>query len=53
MKIIGCFFICREAFNVLDQSRKKIIITNDDFDFSTSTVQPLSLPHFSAMEQLE
>ena len=40
-------------FNVLDQSRKKIIITNDDFDFSTSTVQHLPLPHFLAMEQLD
>ena len=40
-------------FNVLDQSRKKIIITNDDFDFSTSTVQHLPLPHFLTMEQLD
>ena len=40
-------------FNVLDQSRKKMIITNDDFDFSTSTVQHLSLPHFLTMEQLD
>ena len=40
-------------FNVLDQSRKKIIITNDDFDFSTSTVQHLSLSHFLSMDQLD
>ena len=40
-------------FNVLDQSRKKIIITNDDYDFSTSTVQHLSLSHFLAMNQLD
>ena len=40
-------------FNVLDQSRKKIIITNDDFDFSTSTVQHFSLSHFLSMDQLD
>lgn len=40
-------------FNVLDQSRKKIIITNDDFDFSTSTVQHLSLSRFLSMDQLD
>ncbi|MBP5170200.1 MAG: ATP-binding protein [Oscillospiraceae bacterium] len=40
-------------FNVLDQSRKKMIITNDDFDFSSSTVQHLSLSHFLTMEQLD
>ena len=40
-------------FNILDQSRKKIIITNDAFDFSTSTVQHLSLSHFLTMEQLD
>ncbi len=40
-------------FNVLDQSRKKIIITNDDVDYSTSTVEHISLPRFLAMGSLE
>ena len=40
-------------FNVLDQSKKKIIITNDDFDFSTSTVQHISLANFLHMNSLE
>lgn len=40
-------------FNVLDQSKKKIIITNDDFDFSTSTVQHISLTNFLKMHSLE
>ena len=33
-------------FNKLDQSREKIIITNDDFDFSTSTVRHINLKEF-------
>lgn len=33
-------------FNKLDQSRKKIIITNDDVDFSTTTVTHLRLKDF-------
>ena len=33
-------------FSKLDQSIKKIIITNDDIDFSTSTVQHISLKDF-------
>lgn len=37
-------------FNVLDQSRKKIIITNDDINFSTSTVQHIALSTFLQME---
>ena len=40
-------------FNVLDQSRKKILITNDDFDYSTSTVEHISLPRFLEMNDLE
>lgn len=40
-------------FNTLDQSRKKIIITNDDFDFSTSTVQHIPLSTFLHMNSLE
>ena len=40
-------------FNILDQSRKKILITNDDFDYSTSTVQHLSLQKFLGMDTLE
>lgn len=33
-------------FNKLDQTRGKIIITNDDFDFSTSTVRHINLKEF-------
>ena len=30
-------------FNTLDQSRRKIMITTDEFDYSTSTVRHISL----------
>ena len=40
-------------FNILDQSRKKILITNDEFDYSTSTVQHLSLRRFLEMKTLD
>ncbi len=40
-------------FNMLDQSRKKIIITTDEVDYSTSTVEHLSLQRFLAMNSLE
>lgn len=33
-------------FKKLDQTREKIIITNDDFDFSTSTVRHINLKEF-------
>ena len=39
-------------FNKLDQSRKKIIITNDDVDFSTTTVTHLRLKDFLAGAEL-
>ncbi len=39
-------------FNKLDQSREKIIITNDDFDFSTSTVRHIKLKDFLLNETL-
>ena len=39
-------------FNVLDQSRKKILITNDDIDFSTSTVEHISFSRFLEMNDL-
>ena len=39
-------------FNKLDQSRQKILITNDDFDFSTSTVRHLRLKDFLLCEDL-
>lgn len=35
-----------DLFNAMDQSNKKIIITNDDVDFSTSTVQHIKLKDF-------
>ena len=39
-------------FNVLDQSRKKIIITNDDMDYSTSTVEHIPLTRFLSLTNL-
>lgn len=39
-------------FNKLDQTREKIIITNDDFDFSTSTVRHINLKEFLINESL-
>lgn len=39
-------------FNKLDQSREKIIITNDDFDFSTSTVRHIKLKEFLSGDTL-
>lgn len=41
------------AFDVLDNSRKKILITNDENDFSTSTVQHIKLKDFLLMQDLE
>ena len=38
------------AFRSIDNSVKKIIITNDDIDFSTSTVQHYKLKDFLLME---
>ena len=40
-------------FNTLDQSRKKIIITNDEVDYSTSTVEHITLARFLAMNSLD
>ena len=40
-------------FNELDQSKKKIIISNDDMDFSTSTVTHIPLNKFLLMNDLE
>ena len=40
------------AFNSIDNSRRKIIITADDFDFSTSTVEHIKLSEFLKMESL-
>lgn len=39
-------------FNKLDQSREKIIITNDEFDFSTSTVRHIKLKDFLLSDTL-
>ena len=41
------------GFNELDNSRKKILITNDENDFSTSTVQHIRLVDFLKMNDLE
>ena len=40
-------------FNKLDNSRSKVIITNDGVDFSTSTVRHIRLKDFLKMESLE
>ena len=40
-------------FNILDQSRQKIIITNDDFDYSTSTVRHIRFSDFLTMNTLD
>lgn len=40
-------------FALLDNSQKKILITNDENDFSTSTVQHLKLKDFLMMNDLE
>ena len=40
-------------FNTLDQSRRKIIITTDEFDYSTSTVRHISLARFLELNSLE
>ena len=39
-------------FNTLDQSRRKII-TTDEFDYSTSTVRHISLARFLELNSLE
>ena len=40
-------------FNTLDNSRRKILITTDPVDISTSTVQHITLQKFLEMEDLE
>ena len=40
------------AFAELDNSMKKIIITNDDIDYSTSTVYHYRLKDFLKMDEL-
>ena len=40
-------------FNTLDQSRKKIIITNDEINYSTSTEEHISLSRFLSMTSLD
>lgn len=40
------------AFDKLDNSNQKIIITNDDVDYSTSTVRHISFINFVMMEEL-
>ncbi len=41
-----------KAFNHLDNSCQKILITNDDLDYSTSTVRHIKLTDFLKMESL-
>lgn len=40
-------------FNKLDQTYRKIIITTDEIDYSTSTVKHIALKDFLKMEELE
>ena len=40
------------AFNMLDNSCQKIVISNDDIDYSTSTVRHIRLSDFLLMEEL-
>lgn len=40
-------------FAITDNSRKKILITNDENDFSTSTVKHIKLKDFLMMEELK
>ena len=40
------------AFANIDNTHKKILITNDDFDYSTSTVTHIKLKDFLNMESL-
>lgn len=41
------------AFASIDNTHKKILITNDELDYSTSTVTHLKLKDFLQMESLE
>ena len=41
------------AFAGLDNAREKILITNDDFDYSTSTVRHVKLKDFLLMQSLD
>ncbi len=41
------------AFNNLDNAHKKIIITNDEIDYSTSTVEHIKLKDFLLMNSLD
>lgn len=41
------------AFANIDNLSQKIIITNDDIDYSTSTVKHIKLKDFLLMENLE
>ena len=40
------------AFSSLDNSRAKVLITNDEIDFSTSTVKHIKLKDFLLMDEL-
>ena len=40
------------AFSGIDNTMKKIIVTNDDVDYSTSTVYHYKLKDFLQMEEL-
>ena len=41
------------AFAMIDNTNKKILITNDDIDYSTSTVTHIKLKDFLVMNSLD
>ena len=41
------------AFANIDNTHKKLLITNDDFDYSTSTVTHIKLKDFLIMDSLD
>lgn len=39
-------------FNILDNQHQKILITNDNYDYSTSTIRHIKLKDFLLLESL-
>ena len=42
-----------EAFNLLDNQHQKILITKDNFDYSSSTVKHIKLKDFLFLDSLD
>ena len=47
------FGLVKTVFNSLDNTIKKIIITNDELDYSTSTVIHIKLKDFLLLDSLD